>query len=142
MGSSALPFGRRGQAAAIAVTALLGAAVLAGSAGSAASGAPRGAVTAKQQRFHDGMRKLWEDHITWTRLAIVSFAAGLPDLQATEDRLLANQKDIGDAIKPYYGRKAGNELTRLLREHITGAVALLQAAKSGDQAAIKTAGDA
>jgi len=88
------------------------------------------------------MRKLWEDHITWTRLAIVSFAGGLPDLQATEDRLLANQKDIGDAIKPYYGRKAGNALTKLLREHILGAVALLQAAKSGDQAAIKTASDA
>ena len=49
------------------------------------------------------MRKLWEDHITWTRLVIVSFAGGLPDLQATEARLLANQVDIGNAIKPYYG---------------------------------------
>jgi hypothetical protein len=130
---------RRGPAAVLAITVLLGAAVLAGS---PASGAPHAAVTAKQQRFHDAMRKLWEDHITWTRLAIVSFAADLPDLQATEDRLLANQKDIGDAIKPYYGRKAGNDLTKLLREHITGAVALLQAAKSGDQAAIKSASDA
>ena len=118
---------------------LLGAAVLAGS---PASGAPHAAVTAKQQRFHDSMRKLWEDHITWTRLAIVSFAGGLPDLQATEDRLLANQKDIGDAIKPYYGRKAGNALTKLLREHILGAVALLQAAKAGDSAAVSTAADA
>ena len=81
------------------------------------------------------MRKLWEDHITWTRLAIVSFAGGLPDLQATEARLLANQVDIGNAIKPYYGRTAGNRLTALLKEHILGAVALLQAAKSGDQTA-------
>jgi hypothetical protein len=142
MRSHAHPFGRRTAAAVIALTLLLGAAVLAGSAGAPASGAPRAAVTAKQQTFHDAMRKLWEDHITWTRLAIVSFAAGLPDLQATEDRLLANQTDIGNAIKPYYGRKAGNELTKLLREHILGAVALLQAAKSGDSAAIKTAGDA
>ena len=76
------------------------------------------------------MRKLWEDHVTWTRLAIVSFAAGLPDLQATEDRLLRNQTDIGNAIKPYYGQAAGNRLTALLREHILGAVALLQAAKA------------
>jgi hypothetical protein len=135
-------FGRRTAATVIAVTVLIGAAVVVGSAGAPASGAPRAAVTAKQQRFHDAMRKLWEDHITWTRLAIVSFAAGLPDLQATEDRLLANQKDIGDAIKPFYGRKAGNDLTQLLREHILGAVALLRAAKSGDQAAIKTASDA
>jgi hypothetical protein len=87
----------------------------------------------KQVAFHDAMRKLWEDHITWTRLAIVSFAADLPDLPATEQRLLRNQADIGNAIKPYYGRAAGNRLTALLEEHITGAVALLQAARSGDQ---------
>jgi hypothetical protein len=142
MGSHSHSFARRGPAAAIAITLLLGAAVTVGSAGDPATGAPRAAVTAKQQRFHDAMRKLWEDHITWTRLAIVSFAGGLPELQPTVDRLLANQDDIGDAIKPYYGRKAGNELTKLLREHITGAVALLQAAKSGDQAAIKKASDA
>jgi hypothetical protein len=89
--------------------------------------------------FHDGMRKLWEDHITWTRLAIVSFAADLPDLQATENRLLANQADIGNAIKPYYGRAAGARLTKLLREHILGAVDLLVAAKSGDAAKIAAA---
>jgi hypothetical protein len=104
--------------------------------------APTHALTARQLAFHDAMRKLWEDHITWTRLAIVSFAGGLPDLQATEARLLANQVDIGNAIKPYYGRTAGNRLTALLKEHILGAVALLQAAKSGDQAQIATASTA
>jgi hypothetical protein len=101
--------------------------------------APARALTARQAKFHDAMRKLWEDHITWTRLAIVSFAGGLPDLQATEARLLANQVDIGNAIKPYYGRAAGNRLTALLKEHILGAVALLQAAKSGDQTQIAKA---
>lgn len=45
--------------------------------------------------FHDAMRKLWEDHVTWTRLAIVSFAGDLPDLPATQRRLLRNQTDIG-----------------------------------------------
>jgi hypothetical protein len=99
-------------------------------------------LNAKQLAFHADMRKLWEDHITWTHLAIVSFAAGLPDLQATEARLLANQTDIGNAIKPYYGRKAGNRLAALLREHILGAVALLQAAKSGDSGAIARASTA
>jgi hypothetical protein len=94
-------------------------------------------TTAKQAKFQAAMRKLWEDHITWTRLAIVSFAHDLPDLPATEARLLRNQDDIGDAIKPYYGRAAGNQLTALLKEHILGAVALLKAAKAGDQALIK-----
>jgi hypothetical protein len=90
-------------------------------------------ATAERAAFLDAMRKLWEDHITWTRLAIVSFAHDLRDLPATQARLLRNQVDIGDAIKPYYGRAAGKRLTALLKEHIIGAVALLAAAKAGDQ---------
>jgi hypothetical protein len=89
--------------------------------------------TAEQAAFQDAMRKLWEDHVTWTRLAIVSLAHDLPDLPATQARLLRNQVDIGNAIKPYYGRAAGNQLTALLKEHIVGAVALVTAAKAGDQ---------
>jgi hypothetical protein len=89
-------------------------------------------VSAKQLAFHDAMRKLWEDHITWTRLFIVSTAAGLPDSGPTAERLLRNQKDIGDAIKPFYGKAAGDQLTSLLRTHILIAADLLTAAKSGD----------
>jgi hypothetical protein len=94
---------------------------------------------AKALRLHDQMRKLWEDHIVWTRLAIVSFAEGSADLEPTLNRLLRNQDDIGDAIKPFYGRKAGDRLTSLLKEHINGAVDLLVAAKSGDQQAFEDA---
>ena len=65
--------------------------------------------------LHADMRKLWEDHVTWTRLAIISLVAGTPDTDATVARLLRNQIDIGNAIKPYYGTAAGNELTRQLR---------------------------
>jgi hypothetical protein len=89
--------------------------------------------------FHDQMRKLWEDHVTWTRLAIVTFADGSPSFDATAGRLLQNQVDIGDAIKPFYGDAAGNQLTSLLHDHITIAVELLQAAKSGDTAAFNDA---
>ncbi len=87
-------------------------------------------------RLSKAMRKLWEDHITWTRLFIVSFAAGLPDLEATTQRLLRNQTDIGNAIKPFYGAAAGMRLTTLLKQHILGAAALLQAAKAGDSAKV------
>ena len=48
------------------------------------------------------MRKLWEDHVTWTRLAIISLEAA-PPTQAMVARLLRNQTDIGNAVKPYYG---------------------------------------
>ena len=103
---------------------------------------PPRAMNAARLAFHDEMRKLWEDHVTWTRLAIVSFAAGLPDFEATAGRLLQNQVDIGNAIKPFYGDQAGEQLTDLLKEHITGAVALLEAAKSGDENAFAQAKDA
>src|SRR5512143_3469181 len=53
--------------------------------------------------FRNTMRKLWEDHITWTRLYIISAAADLPDKDAAAQRLLQNQADIGNAIQPYYG---------------------------------------
>jgi hypothetical protein len=92
-----------------------------------------------RRAFHDGMRRLWVDHVTWTRLFIVSFAADVPDLQATTDRLLQNQVDIGTAIEPFYGRQAGNQLTDLLTDHILTAAQLLQAAKDNDQAAFDQA---
>jgi len=92
-----------------------------------------------RQEFHDDMRRLWEDHLTWTRLFIVSFAADLPDLEATAARLFRNQSDIADAIRPFYGRAAANELDTLLREHIAGAADLLAATKAGDTAAFDEA---
>jgi hypothetical protein len=92
-----------------------------------------------RQAFHDDMRKLWEDHITWTRLTIVSFAGDLPDLEPTLERLLQNQDDIGRAIAPFYGQTAGRALAGLLREHILGAVDVLVAARSGDEDALAAA---
>jgi hypothetical protein len=91
--------------------------------------------------FQDAMRKLWEDHITWTRLYIVSAVAGLPDQGATAERLLRNQDDIGNAIKPFYGDEAGSQLTALLRDHILIAAELIEAAKSGDTEAFDAANE-
>jgi hypothetical protein len=85
------------------------------------------------------MRALWEEHIAWTRMAIVDFAADLPSLGASEARLLRNQTDIGNAIAPYYGRTAGARLTNLLRAHVLIAVDVLTAAKAGDHAALALA---
>jgi hypothetical protein len=92
--------------------------------------------------FHDAMRTLWEDHIVWTRQYIVSAATlsgDLPDIGPTTDRLLANQGDIGDALRPFYGDAAGDAVEALLREHILTAAQLIAAAKAGDDDAVAAA---
>jgi hypothetical protein len=140
--------GRRGRplTLAAAITALTAALVLLVPAGHAeqaqASPAAAPKLSARAVALQATMDKLWEDHITWTRMVIVDFAAGLPDLPTAEARLLRNQTDIGNAIKPYYGRAAGNRLTSLLRTHILEAVPVLQAAKAGDNAKLAQALDA
>jgi hypothetical protein len=91
------------------------------------------------QAFQNAMRKLWEDHIQWTRHYIISVAADLPDADLVAERLLRNQDDIGNAIRPIYGDEAADQLTQLLRDHITGAVAILTAAKAGDTAGMDAA---
>jgi hypothetical protein len=95
--------------------------------------------TVSEQAFKSSMDKLWEQHVAWTRMAIVSFAGGLPDLKATETRLLRNQVDIGNAIKPYYGAAAAGKLTSLLKTHILQAVGVLQAAKAGQTSRLNSA---
>jgi hypothetical protein len=96
-------------------------------------------LTAKGVALRMDMRKLWEDHITWTRLAIISLTTSSPDTQATVGRLLQNQTDIGNAIKPFYGDAAGAQLTASLRQHILIAADVIAAAKAGDSAKLADA---
>jgi hypothetical protein len=108
--------------------------------GNASADAHRHAtVTQKQVALRNEMRRLWEDHITWTRLAIVSLTTDAPDTEATVSRLLRNQQDIGGALKPFYGRAAGDELTKELRTHISIAAEVIAAARAGDAAGLADA---
>lgn len=105
--------------------AALAAALVLGS--TAASAAPL-----SQSDFRSDMRKLWEDHVTWTRVYVIDAVGDLPSKDATAQRLLRNQADIGNAIKPFYGAAAGDKLTALLKDHITIATEVVAAAKAGD----------
>ena len=69
--------------------------------------------------FHQDIRKLWTDHAVWTRDYIIAAIADHPDAQA--------------AVAKFYGAAAGQQLTTLLKEHITIAVDLIKAAKAGDK---------
>ena len=82
--------------------------------------------------FKEQMRFLWSDHAVWTRDVIVALLDESPVANASLKRLLDNQVDIGNAIKPYYGDAAGQALTDLLTEHIVVAGDILIAARSGN----------
>jgi hypothetical protein len=87
------------------------------------------------------MRKLWTDHTVWTRDYIIAAVDDKPDAMAAANRLMKNQEDIGKAIAGYYGAAAGQQLTTLLKEHISIAVDLIKAAKAGNATAQKQADD-
>ena len=91
------------------------------------------------ERLRTGMRKLWTDHVLWTRSYIVSTVADDPSASEAAKRLMKNQEEIGEAIVPYYGKEAGAKLTDLLKQHITIAVDLVAAAKAKDDAKAKDA---
>jgi hypothetical protein len=83
------------------------------------------------------MRKLWTDHVIWTRDYIVAAVGDSPDQQSAAGRLLKNQEDIGAAVAGYYGKATGDRLTALLKQHIMIAVDLIKAAKAHDDAKYK-----
>lgn len=91
--------------------------------------------TSSETVLYKGMQTLWQQHMEWTYAAVVAIANDAPNVTDTANRLMKNQEDIGNAIKPYYGNDAGTALTALLKAHISGAVDILVAAKSGDTAA-------
>jgi hypothetical protein len=120
-------------------------------------------VSPKALALRQDMRKLWTDHVVWTRDYIIAAAAGTPVSErlaktlgsatgkvatlsgigaavstlspgdSAAVRLLKNQEDIGDAIAVYYGEEAGRKLTSLLKKHILIAVDLISDAKKGNQ---------
>jgi hypothetical protein len=79
------------------------------------------------------MRKLWTDHVVWTRDYIIAAVGDQLDATAAAARLMKNQEDIGAAVGTFYGAPAGQQLTTLLKEHITIAVDLIKASKAGNK---------
>jgi len=89
--------------------------------------------------LRDDMRLLWEQHVYWTRMTIISIANSLPDEDATTKRLLRNAKDFENAFRPFYGSKVAREFGRLITDHLVIAAELVKAAKAGNKTAAANA---
>lgn len=96
------------------------------------------ASTPKAMELNRAMRKLWEDHIVYTRNFIISALGKLEDKDAVTKRLLKNQDDLGNAIKPFYGTQAGDALAKLLRDHILIAADIVQDAIANNTQKLNT----
>lgn len=82
--------------------------------------------------LNNDIRMLWEQHVEWTRMTIISMVEELPDVKQVTNRLLRNPKDFEIALKPFYGDKIASEFSDLLTEHLVIAAQLVAAAKAGD----------
>ena len=89
-------------------------------------------ISVRQMELSDRMNTLWEQHVFWTRLLLISIAENLNDLSQTQERLLRNPKDIGNIYQIYYGREVANEIEQLLTEHLVIGANLITALKNGE----------
>lgn len=96
-------------------------------------------ISAPAVELKTSMRKLWVEHVGWTRNVILCLVDGTPGTEQAVNRLLQNQVDIGNAIKPYYGEAGGKKLTELLYAHISISTEVVKAAKAEDAIAFDEA---
>ena len=94
---------------------------------------------AAAETLHGTMQKLWEDKTALTQLFMVSTFSDLPDVDQRLDQLLQNQEEFGNAIKPFYGDAAGEQLTVLLKQHVLIGAEIFQAAENREQVAAEDA---
>lgn len=83
------------------------------------------------------LRRLWNEHVMWTRTFIVSAVEGLGDLDSITDRLLRNPADMAQVLAIYYGEEAADTFRILLEDHLKIAAEMLMAIQSEDAGAAK-----
>lgn len=89
-------------------------------------------VSINEVRLLEQMNLVWEQHIMWTRMLLISIAENLKDLEATQARLLRNPKDIANVFRPYYGANVANQIEKLLTEHLVIGKNLIVALKNNN----------
>ncbi len=72
----------------------------------------------------------WDNHINYTRDAIISILHNVGDTSAIVSRLMKNQEDIGHILVPYYGNNNATLFTNLLKEHVSLTADIVNGIKS------------
>jgi hypothetical protein len=101
--------------------------------------APTTGSVARKAELRTTLRRLFEDRMTYTRSSIVSVLTNSSDLAAVTARLMKNQDDVGNALKPYLGAEPAAKLTALLKEQVSLGTAVIKAAKTGDRGKLAAA---
>lgn len=91
-------------------------------------------MTCSQVQLSNTIRRLWIEHVLWTRFFILSTAFSLPDLQPVTERLLQNPDDFAKQLKPFYGEQKAHQFKQLFTDHLMIAAKLVNAAKAGETA--------
>lgn len=96
-----------------------------------------GCMTKEQVNLLNTLRKLWIDHVMWTRSFILSTAFDSGDLEDVTKELLLNPVRFADALRPLYGDKNARRFEELLSDHLLIAAALINAFKKGDSRTVE-----
>ena len=101
----------------------------------APSDSPASAVPAAP-KLDAAMRSLWHGHVVHTReYAMAVHAHDSAKAKAAADAVVANAKQIADAVGGFYGKPAGAHMLELLAGHWGGVKALTDARAANNSAA-------
>ncbi|MNO16928.1 hypothetical protein D3C76_66170 [compost metagenome] len=96
-------------------------------------------ISKSEAQLNQVLRNLWEQHVAWTRMTIISIVEGLADEKYVTARLLRNAPDMAAVFKKYYGERVAAKFNELLTYHLVIAAELVKAAKAGNQQAAANA---
>lgn len=127
-------------AVALALTFGAGTSLLAADSPAAAPASSTATTAPAAPKLHDAMRSLWQGHIHHTRAYAVAVKAG-DKAAATKaaDEVVANAKQIANAVGGFYGAPAGEQMLTLLAGHWAGVKAMTDADHAGDTAGVNNA---
>lgn len=89
-----------------------------------------------QINVFNAFRKLWEQHVFWTRTFIISTASNTEDLELVTERLLRNPTDFAVVLRNFYSADKAVTFEGLLKDHLLIAARLINNTKNGNMEAV------